>query len=148
MLGAVAATTVVLWGAARFACNAHPPGSKAARPAPISVVAREPKGAAIELQQRWTEYQFAGALELARDEVADQLKKDLESCEADLPACEAKREKLDGKVLSVGELLSQEGRTAKVRVKTTADGETNTYLLDLKREGNQWKVVKRSPEAG
>ena len=113
--------------------------------APISVVARDPKGAAVELQQQWTAYQFAGALELARGDVADQLLKDLQRCEADLKTCEANREKLAGKVISVGELISREGRTAKVRVKTTAEGETKTFLLDLKSEGSQWKVVKRSP---
>ena len=148
MLGAVAAATVVLWGAARFACNAHPPESRKARSAPISVVARQPKGAAIELQQRWATYDCPAALEFAKGEVQQQLYKDQQECEADFSACESRRAKLVGKVTSLGEVLSRDARSAKVRVQTTADGETKTYLLELTQDGMLWKVVKRAQETG
>jgi hypothetical protein len=148
MLGAIAASTVLLWGAARFACNAHPPDSRRARLATTDQLARTPKGAAVELQQRWAGHKFVEALELAKGDVADQLQKDLRDCESNLSACDSKREQLEGKVSSMGELISGDARTAKVRVRTTTGNDTQTFVLDLEAAGLLWKAVKRSPDKG
>ena len=147
LLGAVAAMTVLLWGAARFACNAHPAASKRPRHATTNQLAGTAKGAAIELQDRWATYHFVEALELARGDVEKQLSKELEECEADLSACDAKRDALEGKVHTMGEVLNLDARTAKVKVTTTVDDQSpKAYLIELTAEGPLWKVVKRTSE--
>jgi hypothetical protein len=148
LLAVVAGATVIMWGAARFACNAHPPDSRRARPATTDQLARTPKGAAVELQQRWTSHRLVEALDLAKGEVATQLQKEVKDCEENLAACDAKREQLEGKVSSMGEQLDRDARSAKVRVKTTVGNETQTFVLELEADGPLWKVTKRTPDKG
>jgi hypothetical protein len=147
MLGAVAAATVLMWGAARFACNAHPPASKKPRHVTTGELAKTPKGAAIELQQRWIGHQYAAALELAKGEVAKQIQEELEACEADIAACDKKRDQVAGKLRSMADLVSRAGRSAKVRVRTSIAGEApQTYLLEVESAGDWWRAVKRTAE--
>ena len=147
MLGAVAIATVVMWGAARFACNAHPPASKKPRHATAADFARTPKGAAIELQQRWIGHEYSAAMELAKGEAAEQILRDLHACETDISACDKKREQAAGKLKSIAELVSSTRRRAKVRVRTSLDGQApQTYLLELELGPYWWQTVKRTAE--
>src|SRR5262245_50252265 len=68
MLGVMGFMTIVLWAFARGGCNYHPP-RETRRPRPVKTeeLARDPKDAALEMQQRLIQYDFDGALELATD---------------------------------------------------------------------------------
>ena len=147
LLGAVAAATVLMWGAARFACNAHPPASKKPRHVTTGELASTPKGAAIELQQRWIGHEYSAAMELAKGEAAEQILRDLHACETDISACDKKREQAAGKLKSIAELVSSTRRRAKVRVRTSLDGQApQTYLLELELGPYWWQTVKRTAE--
>jgi hypothetical protein len=146
LLGAVAGATVIMWGAARFACNAHAPISMRPHVATIDQLARTPKGAAIELEQRWATNDFAAALELTKGELHQQVMQEQQRCEADLSWCDAQREQVAGKVISMGEVLSRGPRSAKVRVRTTIGTKTTSHLLELEPNLRMWKVVKRTAE--
>jgi hypothetical protein len=146
LLGAVACATVIMWGAARFACNAHAPISMKPHAATLDQLARTPKGAAIELEQRWAVSDFAAALELTKGELHQKVMQEQQRCEADLSRCDAEREQVAGKVISMGEVLSRTPRSAKVRVRTTIGSKTTTHLLELEPDVRVWKVVKRTAE--
>jgi hypothetical protein len=147
LLGVVAGATVLMWGAGKFACNAHPPQSMQPRVATLNRLARTPKAAAIELQQRLATFEYSGALELSKGELHQEVMAGLKKCEAELGACDANRERVAGKVISMGEVLSRGGRQAKVRVRTTIDGKTTSYLVELEADGGLWRAVKRTREA-
>jgi hypothetical protein len=82
MLGVIAASTVVMWGAAKFACNAHPPESKKPREVGTVELASTPKDAAIEMIHRLASYEFDRALELADTEPAQEVERQLRACES------------------------------------------------------------------
>ena len=65
MLGSLAGLVLIMWGGARFACNAHPDETRKPREITTSELASDPKEAAIELAQRWAIKNFDGALEFA-----------------------------------------------------------------------------------
>jgi hypothetical protein len=146
MLGVVTFVTLVSWGAARFACNAHPPHSFPPRQVSLQVLARDPKDAAIELQQRWATHEFAGALKLASGAVAGAIAKGQKACEANQTSCDAERKKLAKSVFTTGELVSMDGQTAQVRVTSTGlPGGAKSYVMQLSRSGELWKASLRSP---
>jgi hypothetical protein len=149
MLGALAVAIVSMWGASRFACNAHPMQTRKPREIPTSELAKDPKGAALELAQRWASYDFAGALELAKGPLAAQLSKEQQQCEQDKSGCDSKRAEQKDKVLATAVLISREANLAKARV-STEGGATGkeTYVLTLDREGNSWKASAKGPDTG
>jgi hypothetical protein len=136
-----------MWGASRLACNAHPMQTRHPREVSLAELAKEPKGAALELGQRWASYDFAGAAELAKGPIAEEIKKEQEQCERDKEGCAKKREELKQEVLATAVLLSREGDRAKARV-TTHGGATGkqAYVLELEREGALWKASAKGPD--
>jgi hypothetical protein len=149
MLGALALAIVTMWSASRFACNAHPMQTRKPREIATSELAKDPKGAALELAQRWAGYDFAGALELAKGPLAAELAKAKQQCDQDKAGCEKKREELKDQVLATAVLVSREGDRARARV-STEGGATGkeTYVLMLEREGNGWKASSKGPDTG
>ena len=152
MLGTVAALTLILWGSAKFACNAHPPQSKAPKAAAEQRLVRTPKGTAIEVQQRLATFQFDKALTLAKGELIDEIKKLKAECEkGGGGGCNAKRKRYsDEKVLTYAQLLeaSTQG-TAIVRVTTVGGEETDAkYIVELEFQDSKWKALKRVRDDG
>lgn len=147
MLGVMAGATLLMWGSARFACNAHPAQTRKPREVTTADLSRDPKGAALELQQRWNSYDFKGALELAKGGVADELKKAQGDCEKDSAGCEAKKKSVEGQALATAALLSRAPGSAKVRVTSRGGaGGNETVVYTLEQEGAQWKVSGRGAE--
>jgi hypothetical protein len=146
MLAIISVATLVMWGAGRAACNHHPP-RETRRPRHVATaeLARDPKNAAIEMQQRWATHNFSGALELATDKVAQQVQKELQACEADADACQKRHETLKGRVMTVGTLLEREANSARVRVTSIDQGKPDSYVLQLEQAGPIWKVRARAP---
>jgi len=143
MLGVIALSTVVMWGAAKFACNAHPPESKKPREVGTVELASTPKDAAIEMVHRLASLEFDRALELADTEPAQEVERQLRACEsAGKEACDAKREQAAGKVLTTAEVLSSSGNSAKARVTTTGPEGTRVYAVDLVNSPPIWKVTR------
>ncbi len=144
MLAALAAATLVMWGAARFACNAHPTQTRKPRDVSTQELARDPKDAALELAQRWATYDFTGALELADGALAKEIENAHLECAKDEAACEAKKKAAKDKVLATAVLLSREGNSAKVRVSSSGGAmgdQTTVYTLE--QSGPVWKVTAR-----
>lgn len=149
MLGVIAASTVVMWGAAKFACNAHPPESKKPREVGTVELASTPKDAAIEMIQRLASYEFDRALELADTEPAQEVERQLRACESNgKEACDAKRKQAAGKVLTTAEVLTSSASAAKARVTTTGPDGTRVYSVDLVNAPPIWKVTRLTVESG
>jgi hypothetical protein len=146
-LAVMAGATLLMWGSARFACNAHPAQTRKPREISTAELARDPKDAALEMQQRWNSYDFKGALELASGPVAEDLKKGKGECEGDAKACEQKRKAVADKALATAALLSREGGIAKVRVTSLGGaGGEQTVVYTLSQEGPSWKVNGRTAD--
>jgi hypothetical protein len=149
LLGAVALMTVILWGFARGACNYHPP-RETRRPRTVKTeeLARDPKGAAIELIQRLGGANFAGATELATGSALERVESEKTACEANAGSCAERRKKAD-RVITTGVLLERDSLKATVRVKTERPGaQQETLLVTLGREGTGWKVSSFEPDTG
>ena len=147
MLGVMAGATLLMWGSARFACNAHPAQTRKPRDVTTAELSREPKGAALELQQRWNSYDFKGALELAKGGIAEELAKAQSDCEKDAAGCEAKRKAVQDQALATAALLSRGPGSAKVRVISRGGaGGNQTVVYTVEQEGSQWKVSGRGAE--
>jgi hypothetical protein len=148
MLGALALAIVTMWGASKAACNAHPMQTRKPRDVSTADLARDPKGAALELAQRWAAYDFLPALELAKEPLAEQIKKDQQQCEQDKAGCQKKREAHEQQVLASAVLLSRETDRARARVTTSAGAlGQQTFVIELAPEGALWKGVAKLPDS-
>ena len=148
MLGAVMLATLTMWIAAKAACNAHPVETRSPRNVTTKELAKDPKNAGLELQQRWATMDFKRALELAKGEVKAQLDKAQKSCDADVQRCIAEHKKLEAQVLTTATLLTRDSTTAKVEVVSHGlDGGPKTYVLELVPEGKTWMITKRTEGA-
>jgi hypothetical protein len=155
MLGIIAVATVVMWSIAYLpipgigeSCNAHPPDSKKANKlAATEELAAKPKDAAIEAIQRWTSYDLTGAKELVKGPALEELNKAIQECERNRPACDSRKKDLEGKVITMAEVLKREGPSTRVRVTTQVNGtEPAKYLVDVEPEGNAFRLVRRTLE--
>lgn len=148
MMGVMAATAVVLWGFAHGGCNYHPP-RETRRPREVTTaeLTRDPKGAAIELQQRVATLDYKGALEIAAGPLAPQLQAEKAACDATAAECE-RRGKRASNTITVAEVMEREPSVAKVRVTShrMAEG-SRTFLALVERSPTGWKVTARIPEA-
>lgn len=149
MLGALAVAICTMWGASRFACNAHPMQTRKPRDVSVGDLARDPKGAALELAQGWAGYDFERALQIAKGPLAEQIKKDQAACEADKAGCEKKREEASSQALASVVLVSRDAQRARARV-TSSGGATGkeSYVLELELDGAMWKASAKGPDTG
>lgn len=148
MLGVVCVATVVMWGAARAACNYHPPHeSRRARVTSLAELTVDPKNAAIEGLQRWATRNYAGALEVATGPARAQIEAEQSACAQAGPSCLAEAKALKDKVLTTAELLDMGPGRALVRV-FTHGAKPARSLVEVVREGAGWKVNQRKVDDG
>jgi hypothetical protein len=147
MLGVLGILTVVMWALARGGCNYHPPKeTRVPRVVTTEELARDPKNAAIELQQRWLTRDFAGAQELTQGDVSKQVQADQAACDA---ACQGEKKALAAKVLTSGVILDANMMGATVRVSSTGlPGGPKVFLLRMERAESIWKATLRKPDDG
>ena len=153
MLGTVAVATIFMWSLAYFplihgsSCNAHPPDSKKPKAGTTAELASTAKDAAIELVQRWMSKDYSGALEIAKGPAADELRREKQACEANKAACDAGRKELEGKVVTMADVLTQDGTLTRTRVYTrVGTNEPQKFLVEVVPEGQLFKVTGRTPE--
>ncbi len=142
MIGVMALATLVMWGTAKTACNAHPAQTRKPRALTVAELSKDPKAAALEMAQRWASYDFDGALELATDKVEAEIKTAKGACEKD-SACSAAAKKEYDTALAKAALLGREGAKATVRVTGLGgalEGQTKLYEVEL--AGPTWKVAR------
>lgn len=146
-IGFMGVVTLVLWGFARGACNYHPP-RETRRPRPVKTeeLARDPKGAALEMQQRLLKLDYAGAEELATGEALAAVQKAKADCQAKLQDCAIQRKSREKHVFSTPVLLERQPTTAVVRITTEVLGKKEVNLLHVERSGSMWKVARRLPD--
>jgi hypothetical protein len=142
MLGVLGLMTVIMWSLARGGCNYHPPKeTRVPRVVTTEELARDPKNAAIELQQRWLTRDFVRAAELATGEAAQQLQQDKAACNA---ACLAEKESLSDKVLTSAVILDANMMAATARVTSVGlPGGPKVFLLRMERAEAIWKATMR-----
>ncbi|HET7544370.1 MAG TPA: hypothetical protein VFK05_31080 [Polyangiaceae bacterium] len=147
MLGILGGLTVIMWALARGGCNYHPPKeTRVPRVVTTEELARDPKNAAIELQQRWLTHDFAAAAELATGEVLQQLEREKAACNA---ACLAEKKTLSEKVLTSAVLLDASGAAATARVTSVGlSGAPKVFLLRMERAESIWKATLRKADDG
>jgi hypothetical protein len=146
-LGFMGIVTLVLWGFARGACNYHPP-RETRRPRAVKTeeLARDPKDAALEMQQRLLRLEFSGAEELATGEALAAVQKAKGDCMSNPQNCAQQRKNREKHVLSTPAVLERQPTTAVVRVTSEVLGKKETNLLHLERVGPIWKVTQRLPD--
>lgn len=143
LLGAVFVVTAGTWGAARFACNMHPPES---RPAPKVATDRlllTPKDAAVEFVQRLRSSDYDGALETCAGEAAQEVMKLKAECATNANDCARRREAAAGR-LTTAVVLRQDDARADTRVTTQLKGTTETYAVSVAKDGPVWKAVAKT----
>lgn len=145
MLGVVCVATVIMWGAARAACNFHPPHeSRRARAVTLAELTADPKNAAIEAVQRWSTKDFEGALAIATSTARAQIQADQKACDA---KCKSAAKALKANVVTTAELLGISADRSLVRVLVTG-AEPARSLLEVVREGATWKIAERKRDDG
>jgi hypothetical protein len=145
LLLAIFGVTVSAWGAARFACNMHPPVS---RPAPKLTTDRlitTPKDGAIEFVQRWRSADYGGALETVTGDLVTQMTKAKADCDARANECAREREAAAGR-LTTAVVLKQDGFRADTRVTTQLKGAKETYRVAMVRDGALWRAASATKE--
>jgi len=147
MLGVLGLLTVIMWALARGGCNYHPPKeTRVPRTVTTEDLARDPKNAAIELQQRWLTRDFAGAAELATGEAAQLLQQDKAACNA---TCLAEKKSLAEKVLTSAVIVDANMMGATARVTSLGlPGGPKVFLLRMERSESIWKATLRKPDDG
>lgn len=145
MLGILGGLTVIMWALARGGCNYHPPKeTRVPRVVTTEELARDPKNAAVELQQRWLTHDFAGAAELATGEALQDLEREKAACNA---ACLAEKKALSEKVLTSAVVLDANGIGATARVTSEGlSGGPKVFLMRMERSDSVWKASLRKPD--
>jgi hypothetical protein len=147
LLGVVFAFTFFPWVAAKLACNEREGPVRTPLDPPTDVVAKQPKSAGLELQQRAASYRFREAAELAKGPLASELLAADARCVAEPQPCEARRAQ-SSKIFTRAVLVSRGPKTAHVRAETQLGDQVERFTLRLESEAGRWSVVSREPFAG
>ena len=143
MLGSVSALMIIMWFAAKLACNAHPDHLREPRYVSVSQLARDPKNAALEFQTRFTAKDYLLAGEIASGPMADKIHELLTFCEANTDVCERDQIALKDKVTGTAALMDSTPAKATVEITTYVNGASpKTVTLDLVPVGQVWKVTQ------
>ncbi len=145
MLGVICASTLILWGAGRAACNYRVPGeSLTPRKVSLEDRTRTPKDVGLELAQAVSGGDFKIAEELASGEALAQIKKDAAAC----GECES-RKKVRPSLMSVSTVLQANSVDALVKVRTLggSEGEKERFM-GIEREERKWRVTRFFESAG
>ena len=143
MLGSVSVLMIIMWFAAKLACNAHPDHLREPRYVSVDQLARDPKNAALEFQLRLTSKDYLLAGEIASGKVADKIHELLSFCEQNADTCEKERLALKDKVTGTAALIDTTPGRAVVEVTTYISGASpKTVTLDVAPLGQVWKVTQ------
>jgi hypothetical protein len=146
-LGVVFLTTFGSWVAAKVACNGREPPVRQPPELSLDILARQPKDAALELQQRAASGRFREAAELARGDAARELLEADARCQSDPRPCEALRANAEA-VTTRAVLVGRGPLLAEARVESQVGEKTERYVLKLSAEGSRWYVTSRAPYSG
>ena len=155
MLGSISLLMIIMWFAARLACNAHPDQIRDPRYVSVDQLARDPKNAALEFQLRYVGKDYLLAGEIVTGKMADKIHELLSACEGNVEGCDKERLALKDKVTGTAALLDMSPARATVEVTTYVNNENpQTVTLDVVPSGQVWKVAQsregstRKPDAG
>jgi hypothetical protein len=135
--------TFCSWGAARFACNMHPPESRGAPKLATEKLITTAKDAAIEFVQRWRSGDYDGAAEVSTAELATEMTAARAECQKTANVCARKREAEAGR-LTTAIVRRSDGFYAESDVTTTLKDKTEKYRVNVQRQGALWKAVSKS----
>ncbi len=155
MLGSISLLMIIIWFAAKLACNAHPDQIRDPRYVSVDQLARDPKNAALEFQLRYVSKDYLLAGEIAAGKMADKIHELLTFCEGNVDSCEKDRLALKDKVTGTAALISVSPGHATAEVTTYVNNENpQTVTLEMAPSGQVWKVAQsregstRPPDAG
>lgn len=149
LLGVIFVATFLPWVGAKAACNLRDAPPRPPLPLATAELAKQPKSAALELQQRAASHQYRQAAELAKNELAAELLAADARCHAEPKPCEERRAMQD-RIFTRAVLVSRGPSAAVVRAQTLiGDQVVGKVAMRLSREEDgRWYVVSRTPLAG
>jgi len=147
LLGVIFLATFLPWVAAKVACNVREAPVREPPELPADVLARQPKDAALELQQRAATGHYREAAELAKGDAAKELLEADARCQAEPQPCAALRAQAK-QVATRAVLVGRGPLLAEARAESEVGGKTERYLMRLEADGNRWYVTTRAPYPG
>ena len=148
LLGSVSLLMIIIWFAARLACNAHPDHLRDPRYVSVHQLAVDPKNAALEFQLRFVSKDVLLAGELVTGKMTDTLRELIRACEGNMEPCEKDRDALKNQVTGSAKLLELAPKRAVVEVTTYIRNENpSTSVLELEPVGQIWKVSQSRPSS-
>jgi hypothetical protein len=147
LLGVIFLATFIPWVAAKAACNLREAPVRSPVDLPTDVFAKQPKSAALELQQRAATGRYREAAELAKGAAKDELLAADARCAAEPAPCEALRAG-QARVVSRAVLVSRTPVAAEVRAESSSGDTAERFTLRLEAEGGRWYVTSREPFSG
>lgn len=139
MLAVICASTLVLWGAGRAACNYRVPGeSLTPRKVSLEERTRTPKDVGLALAQAVSGGDFKTAEELATGDALAEIKKEAAAC----GECEP-RKQVRSSLMSVSTVLEANSVDSLVKVRTIggAEGEQERFM-GIERQERNWRVTR------
>jgi hypothetical protein len=147
LLGVIFLGTFLPWAAAKLACNIREAPLREPPELALDVLAKQPKEAALELQQRAAEGRFKEAAELARGDAAKELLDADARCQTDPKPCEALRAQA-AHVSTRAVLVGRGANNAEARAESqVSGGQVERFVMQLQPDGGRWYVVSRKPYA-
>jgi hypothetical protein len=148
LLGVVCLATLLPWLAAKVACNDRESPVRQPHDLATDVLAKTPKGAALELSQRAASGRFREAAELGRGDVARELLDADARCQSEPAPCEKLRAQAE-RVFTRAVVASRGPFEATARTESrVADGAPERFAMRLAQTDGRWYVVSRTPLAG
>ena len=147
LLGVIFLGTFLPWVAAKVACNVREAPVREPPELPVAVLSRQPKDAAIELQQLVAGGQYREASELAKGDLKAELRAQDERFQKEPQPCAALRARASH-VATRAVLVGRGPLQAEARAESEVDGKTERYVLRLETDGTRWYVTSRTPYPG
>jgi len=143
MLSSISVLVIIMWFAARLACNAHPDHIRDPRYVSVAQLARDPKNAGLEFQLRFASKDVILAGEIATGAMGDKIRELIQACERNPDVCERDRAALKNKITGTASLLEMNSKHAIVEVTTyTSNEDPHSVVLELVPDGQVWKVTQ------
>ena len=147
MLGVIFLATFLPWAAAKVACNVREAPPRDPPELSVDVLSKQPKDAALELQQRAASGQYREAAELAKGDAAKELLDADARCQSDPKPCQALRAKAN-QISTRAVLVGRGPLLAEARTETKIGDQTERYVMKVEADGGRWYVTSRVPYPG
>jgi hypothetical protein len=147
MLGVIFLGTFLPWVAAKVACNVREAPPRDPPELPADVLSKQPKDAALELQQRAATGHYREAAELAKGDAAKELLDADARCQSDPKPCQALRAEAN-QIATRAVLVGRGPLLAEARTETQRGDKTERYVMKLEADGGRWYVTSRTPYPG